>query len=216
MGHVTEIEEPIDWWLVTRTISGEVATSAAFDAILGAEERLRELGRSDIRQAFTAIVEGTWWVAALDEQLRRRLELHRPSLAVEYVAVRDVDEDGQYIRAFLWARNRHSHQLPFSTAFNEDLARLHGGVPSRFSEELLWIASDEFPQDSSAHKDGKRQAVYDRLLAEQPINRTLYHCALWLNKAAGRDLAWAGDQAEKARGGHAEIRVAPDLKKPSQ
>jgi hypothetical protein len=135
----------IDWWLVTRKFSGEVATSAAFDAILASEARLQGLGRRDTRLAFRWIVEGTWWVAALDEQLRSRLKTHRPQLAAAYSAARDRDEDGKYIQAFLWARNRHAHQLPFTTAHDDGLAERRGGVSSKFSEELKWIPISRLP-----------------------------------------------------------------------
>lgn len=199
MRQVKQDEEPIDWWLITRAISGEDATSVAFDAILAAEERLRNLGRNEIRFAFTAIVEGTWWIAALEEQLRKRLRGYHPSLLAEYDRARDRDADGQYIRAFLWARNRHAHQLPFTTAFDEALARRRGGVPSKYSEELVWGTSASLPPVDKGYEDEVRGALYDELLAGSPINATLYHCALWFNKVAGRDSAWEAEQAAISR-----------------
>lgn len=195
----TDTEEPIDWWLITRTLSGEIAASVALEAILGAEERLRYLGRAEIRQAFTAIAEGTWWVAALDEQLLKGLRMYRPALASEYLSDRDKDEDGKYIRAFLWARNRHAHQLPFTTFHDDDLAQRRSGVRSKFSQELIWQASDKLPPVEKKYVDKRRRAVYDLLLAGKPINETLYHCALWFNKAAGRDTAWESSQAVKRK-----------------
>lgn len=197
--HIALLEEPIDWWLITRTISGETANSVAFDAILAAEERLRKLGRTDIRYAYMAIVEGTWWVAALEEQLRKGLRQYRSSLVADYDTARNDDEDGQYLRAFLWARNRHAHQLPFTTAFDAALAQRRGNVPSKFSEELVWEASDKLPPVDKGYEDETRQAIYDDLLAGHPINATLYHCALWFKKVAGRDLEWERVQAEKVR-----------------
>lgn len=198
MNQETDTQEPIDWWLITRTLSGEIAASVALEAILGAEERLRYLGRAEIRQAFTAIAEGTWWVAALDEQLLKGLGGYRPALASAYKSDRDEDEDGQYIRAFLWARNRHAHQLPFTTSHDDDLAQRRSGVRSKFSQELIWEASEKLPPVEKQYADKRRRSVYDQLLAGQPINDTLYHCARWFNKAAGRDTAWESSQVAKS------------------
>lgn len=184
-----------DWWLVTRTISGQLATSVAFDAILAAEQRLQNLGQADLRFAFQALAEGTWWVAALDEQLFRQLKAVDRGLFAAYQTDRNIDPDGQYIQAFLWVRNRHSHQLPFTTGYNGP--RTGGSVPSRYSRELIWLPSDNFPPAAKGHDDQKGQATYDRLLAGEPINETLYHCLLWFQKVAGRDPEW--EQQQRAR-----------------
>lgn len=90
-----------DWWLRARSISGEVATSVALEAIDNAVMRLQPLRRAEIRQAFVAIAEGTWWVAALDEQLMKRLGGQKSVRAALYRETRYADSDGQFIRGFL-------------------------------------------------------------------------------------------------------------------
>jgi hypothetical protein len=110
----------------------------------------------------------------------------------------------------MWARNRHTHQLPFTTAFDEALARRRGDAPSKFSEELVWETSDKLPPVETGYEDLKRKAVYDRLLAGQPINATLYHCALWFNKAAGRNPVWENDLVTRARGAVDGVPMRPD------
>lgn len=186
-----------DWWLVTRTISGQLATSVAFEAILASEERLQNLGRADLRFAFRALAEGTWWVAALDEQLVSQLKAAGSALVAAYKADRSHDPDGQYIQAFLWVRNRHSHQLPFSTRYSGPPAG--GNVPSRYSQELVWVPSSSFPPAAKRYEDPAGHAAYDRLLAGQPINETLYHSLLWFSKVAGRDPEWEDQQRARRR-----------------
>jgi len=193
-------EPSTEWWLTTHTIFEDDSASVALEAILASEERLRGLGRREMRFAFRAITEGTWWVAALDEQLRSRLTTRLPSLSAAYSSDRNADENGQYVPAFLWARNRHAHQLPFTTMHDDELAVRQGGVPSKFSEELKWMASADYPPVEKRFEDAGRRDVYDRLLAGQPINATLYQCALWFNKAAGRDPEWEQGQQSRCEG----------------
>ncbi|MBD8466777.1 hypothetical protein IFU30_10910 [Plantibacter sp. CFBP 8798] len=201
MNESTGAIEELDWWLLTRSISNSLAASVAFEAIMASEEQLRDLGRRDQRFAYRVIVEGTWWVAALDEQIRKGLGSRSLHLQQAYVRARDLEVDGRYIRAFLWARNRHSHQLPFTTAYDETVDKPVARAPTKYSDHLVWAPAQSFPAADEKHANPKQAEAYDTLLAGHPLNATIYHCLLWFSKVAGRDPQWEASQAAAARSG---------------
>lgn len=178
--------DPIDWWLRARSVSGEDATSVALGAIDEAVGRLQPLGRLEIRQAFVAIAEGTWWVAALDEQFRKRLGGRDSERSSRYAATRDADPDGQYVRGFLWARDRHTHQLPFSSAHDDAPAFGHPDAVIHLSRGLVWRPSSQLSKPERVNWERPEwRDVYDELMAEQQLAPTLARCAEWFHKLAG-------------------------------
>ncbi|MBF4575193.1 hypothetical protein [Frondihabitans sp. VKM Ac-2883] len=190
-------DESIDWSLITRRLSGDTATSVALEAIDGALVRLQGLDESQIRQAFSAIAEGTWWVAALDEQLVKGLR-QLPASMQAYKAARDADEHGRYIRGFLWVRNRHTHQLPFTAEHDDTSAFGHKDAVIKLSKGLIWRPSEDLPPADRRFKENQdHRGAYDDLLAGQSLWQTLWRCSEWFHAAAGHDRgvgSWVSDR----------------------
>jgi hypothetical protein len=177
----------LTWWFQAQSAMGKTPTSVALEAIDAAISRLRPLARKDIRPAFAALAEGTWWVAALDEQVIERLGGNKAERAKEYIAARDSSEDGRYIQAFLWARDRHTHQLPFSMT-HDDTSFFSGPGVVHISSGLTWRPSAELSEpENRRHSRAAWRSSYDSLLAGQSAWKTLYRCSLWFHWLAGHD-----------------------------
>jgi hypothetical protein len=90
----------------------------------------------DLGAAFGSLVECTFWIATLDLWL---LEQHGPT----YTQARDAHQAGGYVRAMVWARDRHYHQLPFST--EQDKTPFFTKDPNAMfyiSPGLVWRSAD--------------------------------------------------------------------------
>lgn len=178
---------PIDWNLLTVAVSKEVAPSVALEAIDKARSRLSAAGGSEIREAFAAITEGTWWVMALDEQLRTQLKRRGVEYSRTNEAARDGDSDGRYIRGFSWARDRHTHQLPFSTENDETpfFATGHPSAVLAISKGFIWRRADQLPSAPSGHDHPARRQAYVDYLEGESLQHTLARASAWFHKAAG-------------------------------
>lgn len=183
--------DEVDWWLLTQAISGEIATSVALEAIDGALHRLEGFGRQEIREAFPAIAEATWWVAALDEQLGKRLAQTGSTFRDRYRAARDTDPEGQYVLGFLWARNGHTHQLPFTTEHDDTPAFGQPDAVLYISKGLIWKPSADYAMpDPGFRTNTQWLAAYDRLMAGESLTGTLSHCSEWFHRVAGHRDDW--------------------------
>ena len=178
-----------DWPFMARTIMGETATSVALEALDAAIARLKGLDRPDLRPAFAALVEGTWWVAAIDERLLKGFGGVRSARSGFYCAARDVAEHGKYVRGFLWARDRHTHQLPFS--MDHDDTPFFGGKDSflYISAGLIWRPSEELFEPSESRSKIGWKTTYEELLAGKSAWKTLSRCSRWYHQMAGHDPA---------------------------
>lgn len=178
---------PIDWNLLSVAVSKQLAPSVALEAIDGASARLGAVGGSEIREAFAAIAEGTWWVMALDEQLRTQLKHHGVEYSRTYESVRNADADGRYVRGFSWARDRLTHQLPFS-AENDETPFFATGHPSAvlvISKGFIWRRADQLPSAPSGHDHPERRQAYVDYLEGESLRHTLARASAWFHKAAG-------------------------------
>ncbi|WP_449406914.1 hypothetical protein [Microbacterium maritypicum] len=178
---------PIDWNLLSVAISKQLAPSVALEAIDKASARLSATGESEIREAFAAITEGTWWVMALDEQLRTQLKHHGVEYSRTYESVRNGDADGRFIRGFSWARDRLTHQLPFS-AENDETPFFATGHPSAvvvISKGFIWRRADQLPAAPSGHDHPERRQAYVDYLEGESLRHTLARASEWFHKAAG-------------------------------
>jgi hypothetical protein len=122
--------------------------------------------QADLGDAFGSLVECTFWIATLDEWLYSK---H----AHAYKALRDQHQWGGSVRAMLWARDRHYHQLPFSTERDTTPFIGHGipGVMFYISPGLVWRSADalaetvdrdrrpQFRPDYEEHAQGKGTAT---------------------------------------------------------
>ena len=169
---------------MAHAVMRETTTSVALEALDAAVTRLRDLNdeRENIRPAFAALAEGTWWVAAIDEQMVSRLGTDRAAL---YQAERAASEDGRYVPGFLWARDRHTHQLPFS--MGRDTTPLFGGSGVlHISPGFIWKPSAElFEPDDPRRKRPEWRAAFDTLLAGRSAWKSLNRCARWFHRMAG-------------------------------
>lgn len=179
-------DDDLKWRFQAQSILGETPASVALEAIDEAIDRLRPLDRASIRPAFAALAEGTWWVAALDERICEGLGGKGASAAKQYKAARSASSDGQYVEAFLWARDRHTHQLPFSMTHDDTPFFGGGGGVIHISAGLTWRPSSELhePEDSR-HARAAWRSTYDDLLAGHTAWHTLERCSRWFHWLAG-------------------------------
>ncbi|UCN14605.1 hypothetical protein LFM56_17375 [Cellulomonas iranensis] len=84
--------------------------------------------------------------------------------------------------AMIWARDRHYHQLPFSTEVDETpFFGPRGGPPFYISPGMVWRTSAELAADVSTARrspNGSREA-FDLLVAGQKTSAALWHCLQW-------------------------------------
>lgn len=175
------------WEFMARSIMSETATSVALEALDGAVARVREHNdTAEIRLAFAALAEGTWWVAAIDERLQKGFGGMKSKAARFYRDERDRDENGEHVRGFLWARDRHTHQLTVSMDVDEPLSLEEdlGGV-SRLSPSFRWRPSADLYEPEETRSPAGSRETYDRLLAGQSAWGTLDRCARWFHRMAG-------------------------------
>lgn len=168
------------WKLQAKVILTETATSAAVDALSSAVDRLGLLNKSsgDISAAYAALAEGTWWVAALDERVLKGLG-EKDKWA--YRAERDAHDDGRYVRGFLWARDRHTHQLPFS--MDRDETSFFGGPGVLYiTPGLIWKPSGELDEPLTGKRSHPEwRPVYEELLAGKSAWKSLSRCSRWFS-----------------------------------
>lgn len=178
--------QDLQWRFMAQTVMAGTTVSVALEAIDSSVRRLQPLGRADIRPAFAALAEGTWWVAAIDEQIVEGLGGRKSPFAQEYKAARDHSVYGKHIRGFLWARDRHTHQLPFS--MDHDDTSFFGDPNSviHINAGLVWRASNEMIESvDSRHQRERWRDVYDELLAGHSAWGTLEACSSWFHWLAG-------------------------------
>lgn len=173
------------WGFQTISVMGDTAPSIALEGLDAAMERVRTLNEDplQIRPAFVALTEGTWWVAALDEHMVKRLGKEQSK---KYQAARDDDENGKYIRGFLWARDRHTHQLPVS--MDRDNTWLFGSTTSviHISPGFRWLPSaDLFEPTDPKYQRPEWRAVYEELFEGKSAWKTLARASRWFHQMAG-------------------------------
>jgi hypothetical protein len=162
------------------------AMALALLALRGSVGRLQSV-IGDYRKArgplWTAAVESTWWIAALDEQLRK---VHGHG----YKIVRDSDSDGYVVRGVLFARDRHMHQLALS-AGHDDTPFFGGkdgggyGPPFYISPGPIWREVNDLPPpDPRRGSSDEWKDVYVDHMAGTRIDGGLVHGLLWFDKVA--------------------------------
>lgn len=179
-------EADLKWRFQAQSVLGQTPASVALEAIDGAIDRLQPLNRESIRPAFAALAEGTWWVAALDERICEGLGGKKAPAAKQYRAARNASLDGRYVEGFLWARDRHTHQLPFSMT-HDDTPCFGGGAGVLYiSAGLTWRPSAELHEpEGSRHARAGWRSAYDDLLAGHTAWHTLDRCSRWFHWLAG-------------------------------
>jgi len=180
------------WELVARKIMGETSTSAALEALSASVGRLQLLNDSteNIRPAYAALAEGTWWVAALDERILNGLGSSKNKMVDAYRAERDAHIDGRFIRGFLWARDRHTHQLPFSMSRDTTPFLGSGRGVIYISPGFIWRPSDQLDEPLEGRRSHPEwRPVYDELLAGKSARKSLSHCARWFHLMAGHPVS---------------------------
>jgi hypothetical protein len=181
-----DAENDLQWQFQSQSILGETPASVALEAIDGAIDRLRPHDRAGIRPAFAALAEGTWWVAALDERIREGLGGKSAPATHRYVTTRNASPDGQYVQAFLWARDRHTHQLPFSMTHDDTAFFGSGDNVLSISAGLTWRPSSELHEpEGHRHARAAWRGAYDALLAGKTAWHTLERCSRWFHWLAG-------------------------------
>lgn len=118
----------------------------------------------DATATFHPLFEALNWAVALDDQVRARWSPTGELLDWRW---RDKVDEGRYVRAVRFARNRIHHQ------WADALELTHGAVlpttlPSAF-HEWRWRDSMLLPVGAS----GRDQDVYDELFANQPARYAL-------------------------------------------
>lgn len=171
---------------MAQTALGETPTSAALEALDAARARLAPLAPSDIRTAFAAVAEATWWVAALDERIVTALGGRSSPEAQTYQAARERSDSGRYVTPLLWARDRISHQLPFHIR-NDDTPFLgHPRAIVYISPGLVWRPSEELTSlGRGHHKRDRWRPAYDALLVDESIKTAPTRCSHWFHELAG-------------------------------
>ena len=174
------------WEFMAHSVMGETPTSVALEALDAAVARVREHNETrEIRPAFAALTEGTWWVAAIDERLLKGLGGVKSDAARLYREERDRDENGEYVLGFLWARDRHTHQLPVSMDRDNTPFFGGGGGVLHISPGFRWRPSADLYEPEESRSPAGSRAAYDRLLAGQSAWKTLNRCARWFHRMAG-------------------------------
>jgi len=176
-----------DWPFMARTIMGETPTSVALEALDLAIARLHRLNRDDIRPAFAALAEGTWWVAAIDERLLNGFGGPKTQRSNYYRNARNRSGDGKYVGAFLWARDRHTHQLPFSMGHNDTpFFGSDEGMPE-IGAGFIWRPADEMFEPSDSRSPAGSRDAYVELLAGESAWATMQRCSRWFHHMAGHE-----------------------------
>ena len=129
----------------------------------------------DLRGAYISGVEGVWWVCALDEELGGNMKQ-----ANDYKSARDADPNGLVVLGLRWLRNRHTHELPLTAAFDDTAFFGSGRGIIALSKGFYWRPSDDIdPQ--RIHMI--RRHAYDVHVAGNSSGKTLVVALRWLEQA---------------------------------
>lgn len=131
---------------------------------------------------FVAMAESLFWVAALDEQGRKR----GPS---DYVRRRDAEPVGRTVGGLFFARNHHAHEL---VSTGEVAVHAHGlsahvgpdlpppGRGTIFSIQLRWAPRSALPNKDRRHPEKRdRDLMYDLQVAERSLTLPLLDALGW-------------------------------------
>lgn len=157
-----------DGSFVTRSALG--ALDAALERHLDDRRRAWDTREdAELAAAFGSLVECTFWVATLDEWLYT-------THGAGYTAARDSHEYGGDVLAMLWARDRHYHQLPFSTERDERGFFDHGipGALFYITPGLVWRSAEALEERGSQSRREWRAAYVERAEGQgtaQPVDR---------------------------------------------
>lgn len=176
------------WELQARSVMSETATSLALEALDATKSRLRDLNEdaTNIRPAFAALAEGTWWVAAIDERIIKGLGGRRSAGAQAYQVERGRSVDGEHVAGVLWARDRHTHQLMVTMGRDTD-GLFSKGRLLHISPGFMWVPSSDIYEPDESRSPASWRASYDRLLAGRSAWKTLGRCSRWFHRMAGHD-----------------------------
>lgn len=150
------------------------AALVALDAAVKRHDQARH--NSDPSAAYGSLVECTWWVASLDEHLR-----DEPG----YQRLRDADENGKYVTAMIWARDRHYHQLPFSIDHDNEPFLPHADRSGFYiSHGFEWRKSEDLWRKDA--RDPKNwRGNFDLLIAGRKTSEAPHRCRDWFASIAG-------------------------------
>lgn len=132
----------------------------------------------DLSAAYVSGVEGVWWVSTLDEALGGNT-----SKANDYKHARDADPNGLVVLGLRWLRNRHSHQLPLTAAFDDTPFFGSGRGIIALSKGFYWRPSDEIDPERIRMD---RRDIYDAHVAGNNSGKSLALALRWLEQAQER------------------------------
>lgn len=155
---------------------------AALTGFIKAHERL-EAASATTEGLFISLSEALWWAVSVDdgfEDLARNDQSYRPNLG-DYRAARNNDNEGQFLRALRYARERCGHQRALVTsAWSPRVATL---VPkSQGLPIICWRTSADLPPPDPRFESETLRTEYDRLLAGWQADEALWAAKIWFKQ----------------------------------
>lgn len=155
---------------------------AALNGFVNALERLKATSGT-AEEMFISLSEALWWAVSVDdgfEDLARNDQSYRPNLG-DYRAARNNDNEGRFLRALRYARDRCGHQRALVTsAWSPRVASLlpkGHGLPS-----IRWRTSADLPPPDPRFESETLRAEYDRLLAGWAADEALWAAKIWFEQ----------------------------------
>jgi hypothetical protein len=155
---------------------------ASLNGFTSAHERF-EAASATAEELFISLSGALWWAVSVDdgfEDLAGNDQSYRPNLG-DYREARDNDNEGQFIRALRYARNRCGHQRALMTsAWLPGVAAL---VPKGDGLPLIcWRTSADLPSPDPRFESKTLRAEYDRLLGGWPADEALCAAKVWFKQ----------------------------------
>jgi hypothetical protein len=150
------------------------ALSLALCALRAASSRHRYAHEQrDLPVGYASLVESAMWITALDERLWK---LH----GQPYKDARNSDQHGQVVLGIVWARDRHTHQLPVTVA--EDHTPFFGtgrGIVA-LSKGIYWRPAAEIPPPDPGHpRPPEWKIAYETHVAGRSSWKPISMCERW-------------------------------------
>jgi hypothetical protein len=125
--------------------------------------------------AWTAAVEGVWWVLALDEHL----DAH---IGMPYREARDQDPYGKVVAGMRWLRNRHAHEIMVTG--RGGAKKSFFGTPGSIvfiSPSNRWKLSADINPRRDRSKPELRE-LYDVTVAGLALEQSLEQATIWFDR----------------------------------
>jgi hypothetical protein len=149
-----------------------------------AHDRLIPVWRANasVEEIFIPLLAALWWTVTVDdgfENLAITGQSNRSNLG-EYRNARDIDADGQAVRALRYARDRCGHQRALMARVRLPTVPL--SVPFVLGPVICWRPSAELPRPDPRFDNPALQNEYDRLLAGQFSEAALRSARGWFDQ----------------------------------